>query len=125
MKTKIKTFESACKALGIKTLLPEVSAMPEKHQKALIAHYKLIIITEALNDGWQPDWNNWGEYKYYPWFDLEKDDKSPSGFGFSGTGYGFAGTLTGVGSRLCFKTRALAEYAGKKFKTLYQDYFLM
>ena len=83
MKHKIKTFEGACKALGIENTLPDVSAMPEKHQKALIAHYKLVIIVEALNEGWIPDWNNWDEYKYYPWFSVDANEKNGSGFGFS------------------------------------------
>lgn len=84
MRHKIKTFEGACKALKLKaTALPNVSALPKKHQKALIAHYKLVIISEALNAGWQPDWSNWNEYKYFPWFEVKK---TPSGFGFSYSG---------------------------------------
>ena len=33
-----------------------------------IARRKLETITEALNEGWRPDWNNTNEYKYFPWF---------------------------------------------------------
>jgi hypothetical protein len=29
--------------------------MPKHHQEATIAHAKLVIITEAMNDGWKPD----------------------------------------------------------------------
>lgn len=111
---KIKTFEAACKALNIAAVLPDVTVMPAKHAKAFIAHYKLVIIVEALNAGWVPDWNNTSEYKYFPWWDME------SGFVLYGVNY--YGTLSHVGSRLCFQTRTLAEYAAKQFKELYKDY---
>lgn len=61
---KVKSFEDACQLLGIKTTLPEVSMLPVNHQKAIIAHYKLVIIAEAINEGWKPNWDNWDERKY-------------------------------------------------------------
>ncbi len=126
-KTKtVKTYEEACEKLGLKPMaLPEVSVVPSKHQKALIAHFKLIIIAEALNDGWQPNWNDSDEYKYFPWFEIKADDKRPGGFGFSYTYYDHWHTDTTVGSRLCFRTRELATYAGKQFADLYKEYFLI
>lgn len=37
---KIKTFEDACKALGLNpAVLPDVSALPEKDRKHVVAHY--------------------------------------------------------------------------------------
>lgn len=122
---KIKTFEAACKALGIPTTVPDFSAMPAKHQKALLAHFKLIIIAEALNAGWQPNWNDYNETKYYPWFEVEASEENTAGFGFSGTDYGFGNSYSHVGSRLCFKSRELAKYAGETFTELYKDYFLI
>ncbi len=126
MESNIKTFEDACAALSINPeLLPVVSELPEKHQKALTAHYKLIIIAEALNAGWQPNWNDYNEYKYFPWLEVEATKEKPSGFGFSHTLTFFVFTVTGVGSRLCYRTRELARYAGKQFADLYKDYFLI
>jgi len=122
---KIKTFEDACKALKLKTDLPDVSLLPEKHREAITAHYKLVIIAEALNDGWEPNWNDSNEWKYYAWFEVEADKKNPSGFGFSTTDFGVSFARTGVGSRLCFRTRELALYAAKQFKDLYKQYFLI
>lgn len=125
MSKQIASFEQACEALNIATTLPDVSALPEKHQKAIISHYKLIIIAQALNEGWEPDWNNWEERKYYPWFDLENYDKeNTSGFGFSYGGYGNSRTSTDVGSRLCFKSWELAKYAGEIFIDLYKEYMM-
>lgn len=117
---KIKSFEDACQVLGLN---PEEFRItfPQKaahHGNALAAHAKLVIIAEALNGGWQPDWDDYNEYKYYPWFEM-----SPSGFRCNGYGSGYAGS--DVGSRLCFKSRELAIYAGETFEDLYKDYFLI
>jgi hypothetical protein len=80
---KIKTFEGACKALGIDAKkLPDVSMLPADHQDAIIAHYKLVIIAQALNEGWKPNWSDYNQYKYYPWFDVR------SGSGLSYDDYG-------------------------------------
>ena len=116
---KIKTFEDACTALKINpALLPDVSLLPEGDRKHVIANYKLIKIAEALNEGWKPDWKNWDELKYYPWFRMD----TPSGFGFSYSFCAYSFTASIVGSRLCFKSRELAEYAGKQFEAIYNDY---
>jgi len=125
MKNKIKSFEDACNALGINAVEPDFSAMPEKHRKALLAHYKLVIIAEAFNEGWKPDWYNSSEYKYYPWFDMSPEGQEHTGCGFSFNVCDFDTSGTTVGSRLCYKSRELAEYAGKQFEELYKDYFLL
>lgn len=120
---KIKTFEDACKALNLNStaVIPDFSAFPETHQKSMIAHSKLIIIAEALNEGWKPDWSDSDQYKYYPWFDMEE---SASG-GFSSHVCAADWTSSIVGSRLSFKSRELAEYAGTQFLDLYKDYFVI
>lgn len=122
----IKTFEGACKVLGHdpKKVLPKVTGFPKHHQKALIATAKLIIINEALNfvdngkKKWVPDWNNTSEGKYYPWFWLDKP-------GFRLDGVDFDRSVTGVGARLVYRTRALAEYAAKQFAPLYKDLMVL
>ena len=80
------------------------------------AHLKIQIIAKALNEGWYPNWNDTNEYKYYPWF------KASPGVGFSFSDYDFALTRSTVGSRLCFKSRDLAEYAGKQFIDIYNQF---
>lgn len=122
---KIKTFEDACKALKLNpSLLPDVSAVPEQYRKRMLADYKLMIITEAINAGWKPNWNDSNEYKYFPWFRVDADKKRPSGFGFSTTYCDCTCTLTNVGSRLCFKSEEMALYAAKQFEDLYKDWHL-
>lgn len=123
---QIKTFEDACKALSIDSTIPlvDASGMPEKHRKAIEAHAKLVVIAEALNDGWQPNWNDDYQYKYIPWFEVDASKENTAGSGFSVTAYDHSLTNSDVGSRLCFATRELAIYAGKTFIDLYREYFL-
>jgi hypothetical protein len=123
---QIKTFEGACKVKGVDPIkvLPKVTGYPKGHHKALIALAKLIIINDALNfvdngnKAWKPDWNNYSEGKYYPWFYLDKP-------GFRLGGVHYANTYSGVGSRLVYRTRALAEFAAKQFKSLYKDLMVL
>ena len=120
---KIKSFEDACKHLGLNPNdLPVVDMLPEKDRKSIIAFYKLTIIIRALNEGWEPDWSNWDEWKYYNWFYVEKgEDQRSSGVRYDVTYCTDAGA--GTGSRLCCGIYADAEYIGKQFKDLYNDYF--
>lgn len=118
---RVKSFEDACQVLGISTNVPEVKGLPRKHQKAIIANYKLIIIAEALNEGWKPNWQDSDEYKYYPWFDMS----NPAGVGFSYTYNTASNTIANIGSRLCLKNRELAIYFGQTFTDLFNDSLLL
>lgn len=118
---RVKSFEDACQVLGISTNVPEVKGLPRKHQKAIIANYKLIVIAEALNEGWKPNWQDSDEYKYYPWFDMS----NPAGVGYSYTHLAASITPANVGSRLCLKNRELAIYFGQTFTDLFNDSLLL
>lgn len=118
---RVKSFEDACQVLGISTNVPEVKGLPRKHQKAIIANYKLIVIAEALNEGWKPNWQDSDEYKYYPWFDMS----NPAGVGVSSTNDTASLTYADVGSRLCLKNRELAIYFGQTFTDLFNDSLLL
>lgn len=118
---RVKSFEDACQVLGISTNVPEVKGLPRKHQKAIIANYKLIVIAEALNEGWKPNWQDSDEYKYYPWFDMS----NPAGVGYSNTNNAASNTTAAFGSRLCLKNRELAIYFGQTFTDLFNDSLLL
>lgn len=75
------------------------------------------IICKVLNEGWKPNWKDTNEYKYYPWFYM---DKAGVGFSYYGCDYGHSSSA--VGSRLCFKSSELAEYAGKQFLDIYKGF---
>ena len=81
-----------------------------------VAYKILKLLAKSLNEGWQPNWNNTNEAKYYAWFEMG----GSSGFRFGGCAYWLSYSL--VGSRLCFKSRELAEHAGKNFTDVYKQF---
>lgn len=118
---KVKTFEDACKVLGLDPKqLPVVDLLPEKDRKSIIAYYKLTVIIRALNEGWEPNWNDWDEYKYFNWFYLDS-----AGFGYSSTRNAVSSTSAAISSRLCFKNDTLARYARVQFRDLYFEYLFI
>ena len=63
--TDIKTFEDACKKLGIYSKNVYNSDLDTIDE---IAYKKLKIIFKAINNNWQPNWLDNDQYKYYPYF---------------------------------------------------------
>lgn len=123
---QIKTWEDICKALNRDAnALPDVSMLPEKHQKFVLANIKLAYAAEALNAGWAPDWNDEYQKKWYNWFWVKADADRPSGFGFSHSYAYWTSTDTYIGARLCFKSEQLAIYAKTQFKDWYLDLLLI
>ena len=150
---RVKTFDDACRELGAdhpfvlayqNTNLrdPEVA----EENRDILAYMKLRIIAAALNEGWKPQFTE-DEERWYPWFTLwteeelsEKSDEWKadrhliSTGDYSGDYAGFASaystdapssTSTHFGSRLCFKSEALATYCGKQFISLWADFNLI
>lgn len=117
--SQIRSYEDACRMLGIDPIRIEKFAFLGTEANHHYSYHKLTVIAKALNDGWAPDWKNDDESKYYPWFDFS------SGRGLSSDGCARGYASSDVGSRLCFKSRELAEYAGKQFNDLYEDYMLI
>lgn len=100
-----------------------VSEVNPKHIKALIAYNRLCTIAQAWNkaDGFEPDFSNTSQYKYFPWFEYSRD---AAGFVFALTDNTATYAGANVGSRLCFMTRERAEQFGKQFIDLWNDVFL-
>ena len=119
IKERIKTFDDVIRELGDhpEEFKNAISIMEEPDE---IAYVKLKLIAKALNEGWTPDWSN-GEWdKWYPWFKM--DDSSSAGrFSFDVAAY--RRSISYVGSRLCFKSKDLATYAGTQFLDIYKDFF--
>lgn len=122
IRKKVKSFEDACSVLKREALLPDFSMIPEKDRKPLIAHFKLTVICEALNKEWVPDWQNGGWDKWFPWFRMSGSSSSGR-FSFHCSGGQRSGS--NCGSRLCYKSEELADYAGTQFEDLYKEYFVI
>lgn len=120
---RIKTLEDACNALGDEhTLVTQYRLSVAAAYKGdpmtedFIAFLKLRIIAAALNEGWEPTFDK-DEERWYPWFKIKQ----------GGLVYAYAygtGSLSGAhyGVRLVFKSKELAEYAGKQFIDIYKDF---
>lgn len=136
---RIKTFEDALAELSNRAMSGDEDAgklldewkiiTSSAGSKDLLAYLKLRIITSALNEGWKPKFEE-TERRYYPWFNL----KTSRGGGSAGAGcglvyanayYASSYSNTDYGSRLAFKSRKLAEYAGKQFVEIYEWYRLI
>ena len=117
---RVKTFEDACKELGRQPYNVD-SLMKLGLTKNDIAYQKMVVIVEALNEGWKPDVCNSNVERWHPWF---KPLGSPSSFAFhvSICVYGVAGA--GGGSRLALKSEQLANYCGKQFLELWKEMLL-
>ena len=140
----ITDFESARKALGgkpnadftvskkilsgnvvhLNDVARLVTDINPKHIKALIALNELFTIAQAWNkeDGFVPDFSDWHQDKWFPWF---KYDKDAAGFVYANSYNAPTYAHANLGSRLCFKSSARAAQFGKQFAHLYNKVFLL
>ena len=114
---EITCFESAKRYLNLK-------GPNEKNIAPLIALDQLFTIAEAWNkaDGFVPDFSNWNQAKWYPWFGYNKDAAE---FACTGSLNAPSTAHASSGSRLCFKTSERAAQFGKQFADLYNKVFLI
>lgn len=144
---RIKTFDDAVRELGNHPFVKEyalIDPFNRSYSSDIVAYLRLRIIVAALNEGWEPKFTE-DEYRYFPWFYLytkEEYDKldyeekrrcvlrsGPYTSSFYGFVYCYAivdasSSSTGNGSRLAFKTKELAEYAGSQFVNIYANLYL-
>ena len=142
---RIKTFTDACNALGDEhPLVKEYLRVADGNiiLDDLYAYLKLRIIVAALNEGWEPKFTE-NEYRYFTWFyfytkeeydKLDDEEKGRcvlrSGYGANAyygfvyvvASYGASFSHTSFGSRLVFRTRELAAYAGRQFTEEWADF---
>lgn len=78
---------------------------------------KLELIARVLNEGWEPNWNDNNEPKYFNWFNMD------NGFSFIDVGSSYQVSI--VSSRLCFKSSDLALYAAKQFFDIYKTFMTL
>ena len=118
MYTDIKTFEDACAKTGHDPITSLPFANPaDGLQIAANGFVKACIVTEALNDGWKPNWEDSSEYKYNAMFNMRG--------GFSSARYDIWSLRSFVSSRLCFPSAEIAIYAGKQFTDIFKQFMVL
>lgn len=144
VKERIKTFEDACREIGIDAGAWSRDKIPPGLEPDVLAFLKLRIIVKALNEGWEPQFIE-DEYRYYPWFilytgeecnKLDEEEKSRvvrsdySAFALGGVSYAYATYDSSyadavIGVRLAFKTSELAAYCGRQFLDIWADFVFL
>lgn len=114
---RIKTVDDAIREMNttLEEVLPYRSPQ-NSHQRGLNAMAMMMVVRDALCEGWEADYSNTDQWKYEPRFIYKP------GVGFSYYGYVDWSADAHVGSRLCFPSRELAEYFGRTFPTTINNF---
>lgn len=142
IRDRIKTFEDAKRELGNDHPLVKEWNLGDNLSADLEAYLKLRIIVAALNEGWKPKFTS-DEWRYFPYFYLvtndeiekmDEDERSRVVLRSSNYAVAFGGVVCAYasydssyavsyyGSRLAFKNRDLAIYAGQQFIDIYANF---
>jgi hypothetical protein len=106
--TDIKSYEDACKVLGTYRI-----AKWDSRPKDEIAFIKLKTIIKAINQGWEPDWNNGDQLKYFVIYHHQ---------GFLLISYTRFATY--YKASLYFESEEKGYYMLTQFEDLYKDFYL-
>lgn len=88
---RVKSYADACKVLGIEPM-DEDRMKAQGFRPDEIARRQLETITEALNEGWKPNWADTDEYKFYPWFYIAVSEVQTEGTYGANAGLSYANT---------------------------------
>jgi hypothetical protein len=121
---RVKFFEDACDELEYSTITPMCGQLPDKYHNSIKTFYMLQVIVEALNEGWVADWNDTDQRKHFPYFRLVNGELEYAGVAARHSYFVFGFAYSNDVSRLCYSTEELAEYAGKQFLGMYNDFIL-
>ena len=145
VRKRIKTFEDACREIGIDAEAWNRDKISLGLEPDVLAFLKLRIIVKALNEGWEPQFTE-DECRYYPWFipytreeynKLDEEEKSRvvyrsfnyagalGGVSYASAVYGSSYTNASIGVRLAFKTSELAAYCGRQFLDIWADFVFL
>lgn len=144
---EIKTFEDACKKLGIMKIPSFINSLGDT-ESCLQANalYKLLIIQKAINNGVWRDKDGWSYYPYWKLYSkdemdsMSEEEKQRKGIKqlLSYANSDYAGvarvrcalaiyrgehTSTNFGFPLCFNSEEAARYAAKQFEYLFFQYY--
>ena len=140
VRKRIKTFEDACREIGIDAEAWNRDKISLGLEPDVLAFLKLRIIVKALNEGWEPRFTE-DECRYYPWFilytreeynKLDEEEKSRvvyrsssyanalGGVSYASANSDSSGTYANIGVRLAF--RGIIRWVGSvaAFKAINQ-----
>lgn len=117
---KEKLSESNVPFEGVAKLVEDIHP---KRIEARLALNKLVAMAEAWNkeDGFDPDFSNPKQIKWFPWLRYDKD---AAGFVYVGTFSITALARAHPSPRVCFKTSKRAKQFCEQFIDLYNKVFL-
>ena len=138
---RIKTFEDACYELGdehplvIQYRLTSGAYKGDPMTEDFIAYLKLRVICAALNEGWQPTFDN-KESRYYPCFYIYtkpeykkiNEDEKKKYRDVDLVCYNVFRTASSssfhLHARLALKTEELAVYCGRQFDDIWAEFLI-
>jgi len=132
MYTEITTVEEAFKRQKDQidlSKLPDLSSLPDKFSRGMLALLKLHVITEAVNNDepgvpeFKADYNNKQQKKWAPWY--VGGDESGSGFRFHGSVFDWSYSNSSGGARLALKDQERADHMNEHFQDLYKELYLI
>lgn len=98
--------------------IPEFTELPERLRNHFKKYYRIVVMTEAYNEGEKMDIYNEDEYRHYPYF---ATNGGPSAFAFGFSDFDSLANA-GSGSRLSLKSEKLANIVGTKHADIYREY---
>ena len=115
----IKTFQDVCNVAKANIghyILPRTATKNDIRDNA---YDKLKLIISVFNQGWEPNYSDDNERKWFPYFTY---DKNSGAFVFYH--YYYYDSYSDVGSRLVMKSEAVAQYVATTFIEIYNEYML-
>ncbi|MCX6222444.1 MAG: hypothetical protein NTZ69_15845 [Bacteroidia bacterium] len=126
---RVQSFEEACDELGKSYDLPFDPDTKDLNERSTNGHYKLCVIAQALNEEWAIDLNNKKQEVWYNWVDLRgvlsgADAINGAFAGLGGSNAYNAPSLadTRLGSRLCVRSKPIAEHLRLGFIPIWCEY---
>lgn len=128
---RVKSFEEACDETRKDYHLPFDQNTKDLIERSSNGLYKLCVIAKALNEEWEIDINDKKQEVWWNWVDLRgllsggsADNGAIAGFGSSSAYIAPSSASTYFGSRLCIRSKPIAEHFRLKFIDIWCEYLI-
>ena len=125
-----KAFEKQKDKIDINSL-PDLSSLPDKFSRGMMALLKLQVIIDGVNNDdpkvpeWKADYNDNGQQKWFSWYVGGSADGSGAGFRFFVSDIGWAYSSAFGGARLALKDKERSEHMDRYISDLYKELYLI